>query len=77
MAELFLGRAVGIEGFEKLVALKCILPQLAADPDAPFAFCGPATYQSHEGDRPIAITWRLHHPLPGALYQLYATLEQG
>ena len=47
------------------------------DPDAPFAFCGPAIYQSHEGDRPIAITWRLPHALPAALYQKYATLEQG
>ena len=25
------------------------------DPEAPFAFCGPAIYQSHEGDRPIAV----------------------
>lgn len=47
------------------------------DPDAPFAFCGPGTYVSHEGDRPIAITWRLRHSLPAALYQRYATLEQG
>jgi superfamily II DNA or RNA helicase/HKD family nuclease len=47
------------------------------DPEAPFAFCGPATYLSHEGDRPIAITWHLEHPLPATLYQLYATLEQG
>lgn len=47
------------------------------DPDAPFAFCGPATYRSHEGDRPIAITWQLAHALPAALYQRYATLEQG
>lgn len=47
------------------------------DPEAPFAFCGPATYQSHEGDRPIAITWRLEHALPATLYQLFATLDQG
>ena len=47
------------------------------DPDAPYAFCGPATYQFHEGDRPIAITWRLENALPAALYQKYATLTQG
>lgn len=47
------------------------------DPDAAFAFCGPAIYQSHEGDRPIAITWRFEHALPAALYQQYATLIQG
>lgn len=32
MAELYLARATGIEGFEKLVALKRILPQHASDP---------------------------------------------
>lgn len=29
-----------------------------------FFFCGPAHYVSHEGERPIAITWRLEHELP-------------
>ena len=42
--------------------------QHAADKDwkrtAPYLCLGPATYVSHEGDRPMAITWRLHHPLP-------------
>src|SRR5262245_52302110 len=33
MAEIHLARASGIEGFEKLVVLKRILPQLAADED--------------------------------------------
>jgi len=33
MAEIFLARAVGLPGFEKLVAIKRILPQLAAKPD--------------------------------------------
>ncbi len=47
------------------------------DPDSSYAFCGPATYKSHEGDRPIAITWHLEHPLPAALYQRYASLAQG
>ena len=31
---------------------------------APFLFLGPATYVSHEGERPIAITWELEHPMP-------------
>jgi superfamily II DNA or RNA helicase/HKD family nuclease len=31
---------------------------------SPFLCLGPATYVSHAGERPIAITWRLHHPLP-------------
>ena len=35
---------------------------------APYTFLGPATYVSHTGDRPIAITWRLAHPMPADLY---------
>ena len=30
----------------------------------PFLCLGPAAYVSHQGERPIAITWRLRHPLP-------------
>jgi hypothetical protein len=33
---------------------------------------GPATYVSHEGERPIAITWRLHNRLPGDLFAEFA-----
>ena len=47
------------------------------DPEASYAFLGPAVYQSHTGDRPIAITWRLRHPLPAALYDSYASLAAG
>ena len=35
----------------------------------PFTCLGPATYVSHEGDRPIAITWRLRHRLPADLFR--------
>lgn len=31
---------------------------------SPYLFLGPATYVSHTGDRPIAITWRLQMPMP-------------
>jgi Domain of unknown function (DUF3427) len=31
---------------------------------APYVFLGPADYVSHERDRPMAITWRLHRPMP-------------
>jgi hypothetical protein len=30
----------------------------------PYMFLGPANYVSHTGDRPIAITWQLKHPMP-------------
>ena len=33
MAEVFRGKTAGVEGFERIVALKRILPNIAADPD--------------------------------------------
>lgn len=35
----------------------------------PCVFIGPADYESHAGDRPIAITWRLRLPMPAELFQ--------
>lgn len=35
---------------------------------SPYTFLGPATYVSHTGDRPIAITWRLEHPMPADVF---------
>jgi hypothetical protein len=40
--------------------------------DRSFWFLGPASYISHEGDRPMAIQWKLSHPLPGDLYTKFA-----
>lgn len=37
-----------------------------------FWFLGPATYRGHTGERPMAITWELHHPLSGDLYATFA-----
>jgi len=37
-----------------------------------FVFLGPATYVNHVGELPMAITWRLQHPLPGDLFQRFA-----
>jgi superfamily II DNA or RNA helicase/HKD family nuclease len=37
-----------------------------------FHFLGPASYVSHVGESPMAVTWRLHHPLPGDLFQQFA-----
>ena len=31
---------------------------------SPYLFLGPVHHVDHEGDRPIAITWRLEHPMP-------------
>jgi hypothetical protein len=40
--------------------------------DRAFFFLGPATYVSHVGERPMKITWRLHHKLPGDLFASFA-----
>jgi hypothetical protein len=40
--------------------------------DRAFWCLGPATYVSHQGERPIAITWRLHHRLSGDLFAEFA-----
>jgi hypothetical protein len=37
-----------------------------------FHFLGPATYVKHEGELPMAVTWRLHHALPGDLFASFA-----
>jgi len=34
----------------------------------PYMFLGPASYVDHRGERPIAITWKLDHPLPADFY---------
>ena len=35
---------------------------------SPYLFAGPARYVSHSGERPIAITWQLEHPLPADVF---------
>jgi hypothetical protein len=48
-----------------------LFARLRAD-DRAFWFLGPATYVSHEGERPMAVIWRLDVPLPGDLYGQFA-----
>lgn len=48
-----------------------LFTRLRAD-DRAFWFLGPATYLNHVGEKPMAITWELHTPLPGDLYQSFA-----
>jgi superfamily II DNA or RNA helicase/HKD family nuclease len=42
--------------------------------DRAFWFLGPARYRGHVGERPMAITWELDHPLPGDLFQAFAAV---
>ena len=40
--------------------------------DRAFWFLGPATYVRHEGEQPMAVTWRLDTPLSGDLFAAFA-----
>ncbi|MFE7893176.1 DUF3427 domain-containing protein [Streptomyces sp. NPDC057412] len=42
----------------------------------PWMLLGPATYVQHEGSKPMAITWRLHHDLPADVWS-YASIAAG
>lgn len=42
-----------------------------ADRTVPYFCAGLATYVGHEGERPMQITWRLHHSLPGDVFATY------
>lgn len=59
------------QGHEALGSHVLLLARLTAD-DRAFHFLGPATYVRHEGEMPMAITWRLRHSLPGDLFQQFA-----
>ncbi len=48
-----------------------LFTRLRAD-DRAFWFLGPARYISHDGEKPMAITWELNLPLPGDLYAAFA-----
>jgi hypothetical protein len=43
--------------------------------DDQFTFLGPVRYRSHQGSRPMSITWELEVPIPPAFLEAYATLR--
>lgn len=43
---------------------------------SPYLFAGPVSYVTHEGDRPIAITWKLQHALPSDFFNTVAVATQ-
>ena len=40
--------------------------------DRAFWLLGPADYVSHEGERPMAVTWRLEYQIPGDLFSSFS-----
>lgn len=51
------------------VLLFCRITHNGEYDTAPYVFLGPASYVSHVGERPIALTWELHHAMPSALFE--------
>ena len=43
---------------------------------SPYLFLGPASYVSHTGDRPIAITWKLQHAMPTDFFTVASAIAQ-
>jgi hypothetical protein len=43
---------------------------------APFLCLGQATYVEHRGERPIAITWRLHRRMPGEVFHVASVVAR-
>lgn len=41
----------------------------------PWILLGPATYEQHTGSKPMAITWRLHQPLPDGVWASLPSTE--
>lgn len=56
---------------EELGTSVMLFARLRSD-DRAFWFLGPASYVRHEAEKPMAITWRLHHALPGDLFASFA-----
>lgn len=48
-----------------------LFTRLRAD-DRAFWFLGPAHYRGHTGEKPMAITWDLDHPLSGDMFSAFA-----
>lgn len=43
---------------------------------APFLCLGPVDYVEHRGERPIAITWRLHRRMPGEVFHVASVVAR-
>jgi hypothetical protein len=59
------------QNHERLDSHVLLFARLRADNRA-FWFLGPATYVSHQSERPMQIRWKLHNPLPGDLFASFA-----
>jgi superfamily II DNA or RNA helicase/HKD family nuclease len=44
---------------------------------SPYVFLGPCEYVSHEGTRPISITWKLQYKVPARLFRVMARQSAG
>ena len=51
------------------VLLFCRIEHKGEYDTAPYVLLGPASYVSHVGERPIAITWELEHAMPATFFE--------
>jgi hypothetical protein len=56
---------------ERIGSSIMLFARLRSD-DRAFYFLGPGTYVKHESEMPMAVTWRLAHPLSGDLFASFA-----
>ena len=59
------------QGHEEQGSRIMLFARLRTD-DRAFWFLGPAHYVRHRSERPMAVTWRLDHDLPGDLFASFA-----
>lgn len=45
------------------------------DQNSAYVALGPVVLESHEGDRPISITWQLKHPMPIEIFRRFSVLR--
>ena len=51
------------------VLLFCRVEHKGMYDTAPYVLLGPVSYDSHRGERPIAITWKLQHAMPSEFFE--------
>ena len=64
------------DGIEHRAAFSCAKDSPRNLGRAPYLFLGPVQYAYTQGDRPIAITWQLEHPMPAEFFTAAATIAQ-
>ena len=60
------------QGYTPLLFVRTVAK--VANYSQPYYYLGPLEYESHEGSRPMSITWKLDVPMPARLLRSFQTL---